>query len=625
MSNRLISNRIGLAATLFVVLAISLGIAGDPAAHSGASASTPSTRDDPQGTGTSAAVEFDDDVYPLFGKQVVLPPVLTSADHKFEDVLGEKYFGELAVARRTASDTAMTYAVENLPDQGLYQVCNSLTTDNKLAYDASKCEDVLIGVHNTNGRMFLYFDDGGKAHKAKYRHAFKMQDFEPQRVEVSAQESTGSLKIYRDILVTAPDHTPDCSDYSTSDWLRYSCLFLSELLPQSLPGTTTTLTDGLPDTLTQAKSNYQLVLSAEFEGTPGGAEGDACRNGMTLIDEEFWTYDANPCNGIDANGVPCENVANGRLSHSVSRTCGSGLSTKGKFTFKYGYFEYQYSFNLRNENSYMNAATVIGDSRSPERMTFPRYGITLRNYEDMLKFMSTEIDITEYNPRLNYDYSHRNLNNPDWINNNADFPPRDSTRNNRFCVGLGQLRVRDLYFGNLPAGCSRTANGGKGSRFTVTKGVEWTPAGYRYFMKVDGATSYQACRHAVGSTVNNVLYGGNSRCPRTDIVTKTVPTSGFVLLDSAQLYLTKHVASTNGSTRRVALTREEILTFIATHTDGNSLEQFAVSHSPLDLGSSMWSFGGTNVGTTINVEAQYEYFRIYQPKDLYTQMEPVYK
>ena len=614
------SNRIVSLANFLLVLAISLSIGGGFAGHSAASASTPSARDDPQGTATSAAVEFDADVYPLFGKQVVLPPVLTSAEHRFDDVLGEKYFGELAVARRTPADIAMTYAVENLTDQGLYKICNSLTANNTLTYDASNCEDVLIGVHDTNGRMYLYFGDGGGAHKAKYRHAFKMQDFEPQRVEVSAQESAGSLKIYRDVLVTAPDHTPDCSDYPTRDWLRYSCLFLSELLPQSLPDTTTTLTDGLPDTLTQAKSNYQLVLSAEFDGTPGGVEGDACRNGMTLIDEEFWTYDATPCNGIDANGVPCENVANGRLSHGVSRTCGSGLSTKGKFTYKYGYFEYQYSFNLKAENAYMNAATVIGDSRSPQRMIFPRYGITLRSYEDMLKFMSLELDVTEYNPRLNYDYSHRNLNNPDWINNAADFPPRDSTRNNRFCVGLNRLKVRDLYFGNLSSGCSRTANGGKGSRVTVTKGVEWTPAGYRYFMKVDGATSYQACRHPVGSTVNRVSYNGDSRCPAADVVTKTVPTSGFVLLDSAQLYLTEHTRS-----GRVPLTRDETLTFMGTHTDGNPLEQFAVSHSPLDIGSSMWSFGGTNVGTVINVEAQYEYFRVYQPKDLYSQMEPVYK
>ena len=613
---------------MLLVLAISLSIAGELAVQSVASASQPNARDEPQGTGASAAIEFDAYVYPLFNKQIVLPPSPTSSEHRNDEVLGEHYFAELAATKRTTSDSAVTYAVEELHDRGLYQICSNASSSGQVAYDSGKCEDVLIGVRSIDGRMYFYFDDGGMAHRAKYRHAFKMEDFEPQRAEVSAQESSGSLKIYRDILVTPPDRTPDCSDYPTRESLRYSCLFLGELLPQTLPGTTTTLTNGLPDALTQAKSNYRLVLSEEFEGTPGGVEGDACRNGMTLIDEQIWTYDATPCDGVDADGVTCENVANGRLSHSVSRTCGSGLSSKGKFAFKYGYFEYQYSFNLKYENSYMNAAMVIGDSRSPERMIFPRYGLAVRSYEDMLKIMPIEIDVTEYNPRLNLDYSHRNLNNPDWIDD-PDFPRRDATRNNRFCVGLNRLRVRDLYFGSLTSGCSRTADGGKGSRVTVTKGVEWTPAGYRYFIKVHGATSYNVCRHAVGSTLNSVMYSGDARCAALDILTKTVPASDFILLDPAQLYLTRYEKSfwSNGDPRwtRIELTSDEISTFIATHTDNILLEQFAVSHVPLDIGSSMWSFGGTNVGTTINVEAQYEYIRVYQPKDHYTQMEPVYK
>ena len=106
---------------LLLALAVTLSIAGEFSAHGEASASPPGHRDDPgepQGTGTSAALAFDAQDYRLFNKQIVLPPSATSAEHQFESVLGEKYFGKLATTKRTASDSAIAYAVEGLPDQG---------------------------------------------------------------------------------------------------------------------------------------------------------------------------------------------------------------------------------------------------------------------------------------------------------------------------------------------------------------------------------------------------------------------------------------------------------------------------------------------------------------------------
>ena len=98
-------------------LAISLTIGGELVANSEASASPPNARDDPdgpQGTDTSAALEFEADVFPLFNRQVVLPSLATHSEHLYDHVFGEKYFGEIVTAKRSASDSAVAYAVENL-------------------------------------------------------------------------------------------------------------------------------------------------------------------------------------------------------------------------------------------------------------------------------------------------------------------------------------------------------------------------------------------------------------------------------------------------------------------------------------------------------------------------------
>ena len=72
------------------------------------------------------------------------------------------------------------------------------------------------------------------------------------------------------------------------------------------------------------------------------------------------------------------------------------------------------------------------------------------------------------------------------------------------------------------------------------------------------------------------------------------------------------------------MTSSEVLTFMGTHTDDILLEQFAVVHTPLDIGIAMYSAYKSRI-TNINTEMQFEYFRVYQPKDHYSQMEPVYK
>ena len=96
------SGRVVSAATLVFVLAMAFGIAGEVAAHGGASASS-GDPGEPLGTGASAALEFDARDYRLFNKQIVLPPSAASVEHQFESVLGEKYFGKLATRTTSGS------------------------------------------------------------------------------------------------------------------------------------------------------------------------------------------------------------------------------------------------------------------------------------------------------------------------------------------------------------------------------------------------------------------------------------------------------------------------------------------------------------------------------------------
>ena len=58
-------------------------------------------------------------------------------------------------------------------------------------------------------------------------------------------------------------HPRTADDFPDRDKLRYTCLFVHELLPEVLPETTTEMTGALPN-LVQPGNNYNLVFAEEF-------------------------------------------------------------------------------------------------------------------------------------------------------------------------------------------------------------------------------------------------------------------------------------------------------------------------------------------------------------------------
>ena len=551
----------------------------------------------------------------VFPVQQILPASPTHGEHKHTGVLGDKYFARATIEGATGSFASPTFKIERIRDEGSYQICSSISR-GALVYNASRCEDIRIGIVPSTGLMYLYYNERSVASVAKYRNAIPMGDFSDHIVEVSARDDSDNRRIYRESVVSRPERTPDCSDYPDLDSKRFKCLFLYELLPETPPATTTALTNALPAGMTQAKSNYKLVFAEEFDGTPEGDTTDTCRNGMVLIDQDHFTYQDDPCSRVDAQGTPCENVADGAYIMGRSRTCGTDLSTRGKIAYRYGYFEYKYTVNIATNPPHMNAATVIGDPRSPGRLLLPRYGITLRNYEDITTHLPQEIDATEYNPATKMEVSHRNLNNPAHLVSTA-YSPRDSVRRTKFCSAFRRPRLDDFYFLDLSpdensTGCE------VGDKFTVTKGIEWTPSGYRYFMKVDGASAYTTCTQVVGTLP------GDTRCTSAELTDTPITLNELFLLPSNRMsvyYRNVRIVAGNARFTRAEWVGAERDLLFRNHSDGTYLERHAINHVPLDFGNAFWLTDGT-APRNIQVQMELDYYRIFQPTNLYTDMEP---
>ena len=541
----------------------------------------------------------------------------------FGSVVGNKFFGLAAVARGGTAPESVEYRVEPGHDDGDFSICFRM--DGRLMrYFSDYCEEVLVAVNIASGQLFLKWDEPEKANARKYRTNFGLFDFGRRRVNLSATVGADGHRVYQDVLVDPPPAPAECVDYPEPDAHRYRCLYGKQKLPAVRPATLASHTGGLPDGLLQDAGNYRLVFAEEFDGTPEDT-GDGCANGMVLLSTDVFSYDPDACANVDSAGDPCENVDGGRYFMSTANGCGNGLTTAGKFTFRYGYFEYRYSFNLRRAHSYANAATVIGDPKSPQQMIAPKYGISIDSYRDLLEHTAIEIDVTEYTPTSRTEVGHRNLNNPDWLENISQYPPRNSTRRVTYCFE-NNLTVATLHFSSLDTGCSTSSNNNRGDKVTVTKGIEWTPAGYRYFLKVDGASGYVACTIEVGETIHTTTYGAQTHCPTSRRATVAVSPGEFFVLDANGIVLVKTQEYTDSGgttrTRNVELDAGERAARLPNHTDGLILEQHAVSHFPLQIGFSFWSFTAPQ---RIANQFEVDYIRVYQPDDGYSSLEPVYQ
>ncbi len=496
----------------------------------------------------------------------------------------ERHIARVRVVGHEASGESLRFKVEAQPDRTIYELCYCPLheTDTACRSRGTICREVSLGITEQSGVLYLVAP--ADAPRTVF-HYFR--DFTRQRVELSVTE--GDRKVYREILIEPPEGTPDCSDYPDTDVDRYACLYLGETMTPA-PAPDQALLAALPDKLVQPKEHYELVFAEEFEGNTGRYPAGDCEGGLSNLDGDKWNFREGWCRSVDAENEPCENMRDGHYEMSFTEQCGSGIGTEGKFSYKYGYLETRYTVNL-DETFPQNMAFVIGDPWRSLKYAAAKYGVPMRNYEEMSKALPLEINLFEYFPErkrelTNYFYNyHPYLHYP-------HTEPRYASNWTRFCNDSGQ-GVRQLNFFTV-AQCEARES------LTVTKGLEWTPRGYRMLVKVQDLHDDFI-----------VVSKGSTPVQRRRARSSNTPTQ-----------------FASGVTPYTGTTRDGFFEFLEPGNPESVLTNFAVGHTPMHVWLDAWrGFGNeeTDENDRTTVRMKIDYVRVFQPRDRYADMEPVYE
>ncbi|MYA41302.1 MAG: hypothetical protein F4Z31_06085 [Gemmatimonadetes bacterium] len=511
-----------------------------------------------------AAVSFADLEYPvpfygrLFTSHANDNPAAPEATADF----ATSFFGEVATDMGS-DDLDLSFKVEGQSLPPGYRLCHTRTA----------CSHVSVRITD-EGLLYLHVP-----WTFHYLH-LHLGDFPTRPVELSASDDDTDLKVYREVLVTPPTAATGCEDYGENNPDAYTCLFLREVIPEGLGGSESTLRAGLPD-LVQDAGNYSLVFAEEFDGTPPDANAAGCRDGLSTLDDTAWVY-YDACDIVDSLGEPCGNVADGSLVMADSGRCSSGmlgtlasfgLATYGKVHAKYGYLEVKYTFNLEAWPGDNNFNLVMFTRGTHLRFLTGRYGVAIDDWEDLLRNTDIEIDVFEYLPRYQTESAHQYAN---WGRDfGSGLVPIASNKRIDYCSSNALSIIAN------PDGC------GSIDTFTVTKGIEWTPGGYRTFTKVDGFQNSLTLVPKDKIEIQNLNRAGNR-----------------VTLTGAQ--------------------RDRYFGYVDPDDTGTLLEQVAVSHMPLPISLGVWGKLGPSIDP-IRTRMKIDYVRFWQPEDHYANMEPVYQ
>ena len=488
------------------------------------------------------------------------------------------FFGKVTMETRAAPSNTVLFKVEGLPDRATYERCKLKSFHEPPRSLEKTCRPMEIGVHEGSGLLRPFTSLG---YSGKELHFFN--DFPTQRVELSATDS--AYKVYREILVEPPEGVPDCSDYPERNIDRYVCLFQGEIFPSSSsPSTSDALLDTLPPQLIQPRENYEMVFAEEFDGNSGKRPSSNCRGGLANLGTDRWNFPNHWCDRVDSDGVPVANMENGYYYLARTVNHGGFLSTFGKLAYKYGYLEMKYTLDpvFFDEIQQHVVAAVVGHPRdSGNYMTNVnrKYGVPARNYEELLKFHITEIDFFEFNvhgpnpteiaPRFaNYSkggsyVTHPNVRAVVVKKNWASYCRAEGPRPDRFDF-LSKEECTER------------------GKLTVTKGYEWTPRGYRVFYKVDGLHDDFIVMHA---RQTNILIDWN---------------------------------------KQTGPKKDRYFEFTEEGNPDSVLEQAAIAHMPLDISLVVWVKGGFST-ERILTKMKFDYIRLFQPRNRYADMEPVYQ
>ena len=494
----------------------------------------------------------------------------------------DQHIARVRVVGHEASGESLRFKVEAQPDESVYELCYCPLAAVTKQCDGrgTICHEVSLGITELSGVLYLVAPT-----EAPWTVFHYFRDFSRQQVELSV--STGNHKVFREVLIEPPEGTVDCSDYPDVDVARYVCLYQGETnAPAPMPNAT--VLAALPEKLVQPKENYELIFAEEFDGNTGRRPAGDCEGGLSNLDGDKWNFLERWCKSVDAAGKPCENMQDGYYEMSTFPGCASTIQTEGRFSYKYGYLETQYTVSLAESYpQIMNS--VIGDPWRSLRYAAARYGVPIRNYEEMAKFLPIEIDLFEYYPQRKREQTF-------WFYNYHPYiyyphtEPRSASHWTRFCEDSRQ-GIDQLNFFTV-------AQCGERTSITVTKGLEWTPRGYRMLVKVQDLHDDFI-----------VVSKESTSVKRWRARSRTTPTQ-FPF----------------GLTHYTGTARDPFFEFLDPGNPDSVLMRFSIAHSPLSV-----HFGDYGAGTPTpensiaTVRMKIDYVRVFQPKDRYAGMEPVYE
>ena len=480
-----------------------------------------------------------------------------------------EYFGELEMEQRSGTDLELDFKVEDQPDASQYRYCRR---------GVSGCADVEVGVISGRALTFndrkglLYFRNSSSASGSHWPASYPQQ-----RLEVSAWDADSGLKVYREVLVNPPPEGQGCvEDYGDDTVEAYVCLYLRELIPEGAGGSNeATLRADLPK-LVQDTSNYNLVFAEEFDGTPPAANSAGCRDGLSTLDESVWNF-GDPCRNVGSRGESCNNISNGSLTIGVAYNCGANVNTSGKLHYRYGYMEFKYTVTADYWRDEHNINLVVWVPRNARQHLWKPYGVAVDDWEDFLKYGDVELDFLEYSPITRHESWIQHAN---WGRSvSTQLPQFRSRKQFYFCGG-----TKNPFFKFLvnPEKCVRSSS----HTFTVTKGVEWTPRGYRTFIKWDGVQ------------------------------------------DNLTLWPEKYIeiwGTVRGKLRVLPpADRPRYFEYLTANDNSTLLEQVGIAHTPNPIGIGSWGITNTQrhyIRTTLS----FDYIRLWQPENHYSDMEPLYQ
>ncbi|WP_419927334.1 hypothetical protein [Candidatus Poriferisocius sp.] len=494
------------------------------------------------------------------------------------------YFGELKMKERSGTNLDLTYKVENQPDRSSYRFCQR---------GSNACQEVEMRATAEQGLLYLW-------HSGSMSTPIMMSGFPQQRLEVSASDATTGLKVYREVLVNPPPDVPECeSDYGEATVDAYVCLYLRELIPEGAGGgaNESTLRAKLPG-LVQDASNYQLVFAEEFNGTPPAANSAGCRDGLSTLDDSAWNH-GDPCLWVDSRGESCGNVANGSLRVAAAYKCFAGLNTFGKLHYKYGYMEFQYTINTDYWPADLNYNFIAWAPLSPEQHLWEQYGVAITDWEDFLKYSSVELDFLEYSPSSKHSSWIQHAN---WHYNLFTTQPAfKSGKRLDYCGPHPHSRNGNRPYWNFlvnPRPCPKSSN----HTHTVTLGVEWTPRGYRTFVRWDGVNMWNGEKYV---PIENELTLWHK--DMIEVFTNTRDWRG------------RRDVTIRGDAR------DQYFEYLDPADPSTLLEQVGIVHTPNPLSIGTWGFPNSRNHTYIRSTLSFDYIRLWKPQNHYSDMEPVYQ